>query len=325
MSIPKILSADDYTKFSSEANPTSVEQFVDYVRNQNKVLVALINSLLWQPSTIYSVGKVIVSETMEAGTAAIVITPGTTATIEPEWTSTGTTVTDNSVAYAIVPISRLTATQEEAIAGTDAYKVMTPLLVKSVLPVIATTVEAKAGTNDTKMMTPAKALDLIKAVRCVLSDVDGNASISGTFTAAKVVGAYYADYAEFFPRGEETEAGDIVAALENSFLEKYGKATAASRLVVGIHSDNFSHIIGGENVSMAENMHRYIPIALAGRVKCKVKGAVHIGDTIVPCEDVPGVGRVLTAGENSNNIVGRAVEESDDPGVKQVKLLVRGY
>lgn len=325
MSIPKLLSAYDYTKFASETNPTTVEEYVDFVKNQYKVLASLTNSLLWQPSSIYSTGKIIVSDSMVPGTVGIVTTAGTTATVEPTWTDVGTKVSDNSVSYDIVPLSRLTATQAEAAAGTDIYKVMTPALVKSLLPIIATAVEAKAGINDSKMMTPLKTANLIDAERCIRSDVDGNASISGTFTAAKVVGAYYADYAEFFPRGEETEAGDIVAALENSFLEKYGKATAASRLVVGIHSDNFSHIIGGENVSMAENMHRYIPVALAGRVKCKVKGAVHIGDAIVQCEDVPGVGRVLTAGENSNNIVGRAVEDRDDPGIKKVKLLVRGY
>ena len=60
--------------------------------------------------------------------------------------------------------------------------------------------------------------------------------------------AVQTDYAEFFEHGEETEAGDVIALNENSSEERYLKATKWSKLVVGVHSDQFAHLIGGEKL-----------------------------------------------------------------------------
>lgn len=51
------------------------------------------------------------------------------------------------------------------------------------------------------------------------ADAEGNVTLTGTLTAAKVYNAVYNDYAEFFPRGDDTQRGDIIALDETSGKE----------------------------------------------------------------------------------------------------------
>ena len=148
---------------------------------------------------------------------------------------------------------------------------------------------------------------------------------NGVAKFSKCYGAVYNDYAEFFPRGEETEPGDIIALDENSKEEKYIKATNKSNIVVGIHSDEYAMIIGGEAVELGEdyiskNIKKYIPVGLCGRVYVKVIGKVDIGDYIIP-SDIPGVGK--GSKEYSINSVGIAIESSNSNNIHKVRILIR--
>ena len=127
----------------------------------------------------------------------------------------------------------------------------------------------------------------------------GNISCEKEITATAVYNAVWNDYAELFERGEETEAGDIIALDLSSGEEKYVKATLDSPVVVGVHSNSFGHLIGGEQPQNGEdfleyNLPNYIPVALCGRVPVKVKGDVNIGDWIVPSFEA-GVGEAFDA------------------------------
>lgn len=143
-----------------------------------------------------------------------------------------------------------------------------------------------------------------------------------------VWGAVYNDYAEFFPRGEATEPGDIVALDLTSDHESYIKATATSKIVAGVHSDEYAMLIGGDKVDdgnyVEKNLVNYIPVSLAGRVMCKVTGPVHRGDTIVVSE-IPGVG-IATDDENipHKRVVGYVVEDDDRTDIRRVKIRVKG-
>lgn len=146
----------------------------------------------------------------------------------------------------------------------------------------------------------------------------------------KCYGAVYNDYAEFFPRGEETEPGDIVALDLSSDDERYIKATSNSKNIAGIHSDEYAMIIGGESEEQGEdyiqkNIKKYIPVSLCGRVHCKCIGAIHKGDIIV-VSDIPGIGRAKSPNENIEftQIVGYAVDEDLDTSIRQVRIRVRG-
>ena len=153
---------------------------------------------------------------------------------------------------------------------------------------------------------------------------------SGVANFSKCYGAVYNDYAEFFPRGEETEPGDIIALDENNKEEKYIKATNKSSIIAGVHSDEYAMLIGGEAVSIGEdyiskNIKKYIPVSLCGRVYCKCIGEIHRGDTII-VSDISGVGKAKLHDEIVENtqIVGYAVDEDLNTDIRRVRIRVRG-
>ena len=151
----------------------------------------------------------------------------------------------------------------------------------------------------------------------------------GTANFKKVTGAVYNDYAEFFPRGEATEPGDIVALDLSSDHESYIKATATSKIVAGVHSDEYAMLIGGDKVDdgnyVEKNIEKYIPVSLCGRVYCKCVGKIHRGDTIVVSE-IPGIGRAKLPNDYVENtqIVGYAVDEDMNEEIRRVRIRVKG-
>lgn len=161
--------------------------------------------------------------------------------------------------------------------------------------------------------------------RATLLDYRHNTTFPGVLTASRVVNAQYNDYAEFFERGEETEAGDIIALDLSSDEEKYVKATPRNRVIVGIHSDEYAHIIGGEkDKTLEENLKNFIPVALAGRVHVKVSGVVYKGDRIVISNGMPGIGIALTNNSTSNKqVIGIALENKYNLGIGKIRLLLK--
>ena len=161
--------------------------------------------------------------------------------------------------------------------------------------------------------------------RAFILDHNHNTSFPGVLTASRVVNAQYNDYAEFFERGEETEAGDIIALDLSSDEERYVKATPKNRVIVGIHSDEYAHIIGGEKgKTLEENLKNFIPVALAGRVHVKVSGVVYKGDRIVISNGMPGIGIALTNNSTSNKqVIGIALENKYNLGIGKIRLLLK--
>ena len=109
--------------------------------------------------------------------------------------------------------------------------------------------------------------------------------------ADKVYGAIWNDYAEFFPRGEETSPGDLIALDLNSDKEQYVKAVEFSP-VVGVHTSEASHIIGGDDVPYSENLKKYIPVTLTGRVHVNFIGEAIKGVKVV-ASSTPGYARLF--------------------------------
>lgn len=154
--------------------------------------------------------------------------------------------------------------------------------------------------------------------------------ITEDVTARRVYDAVYNDYAEFMPRGENTEPGDIIALDTDSQTERYVKATNTSTRIAGIHTDEYAMLIGGNKVEegqdfLAKNLPLFIPVSLAGRVHAKVVGPVHTGDYIV-LSSTPGVGRAVGSCEAypANKIVGYACEGDDRTDVRLIKVRVGG-
>ena len=170
----------------------------------------------------------------------------------------------------------------------------------------------------------------IKMINSNGGTITGNLTVNGTITGTKVVGAVYNDYAEFFPRGEETEAGDIIMLDPNSKEEKYIKASTSIiteyPLVIGVHSEEYSHLIGGELPENGEdfydyNIDKYIPIGLAGRCKIKIKGKA-IKGAPVTISNTPGVGICSTFNNIKNNLlIGFLVESDSIKDENTIRLL----
>ncbi len=174
---------------------------------------------------------------------------------------------------------------------------------------------------------PDKTSQLTNDSRFVAADADGNVALTGTLTASKVYNAVYNDYAEFFPRGDDTQRGDIIALDETSSKEQYSKATSSSQCVVGVHTEDFASIIGGRTLSPGDdilkvNLPTYIPVALAGRVPVRMYGKAKKGGWVIPSE-MPGVGRMALPGENITQAVGQIVKDDTAENVRLVKIIVR--
>lgn len=104
-----------------------------------------------------------------------------------------------------------------------------------------------------------------------------------------MTGAAWNDYAETRPLLGEAEPGDIVCDVGNGFLEKSSEKYQSCPHVV---SDTYGQLIGEERDDT-------IPIAVAGRVKVKIKHSnVKIGDCI--CAGSDGIGEKMTRQEITN-------------------------
>ena len=155
--------------------------------------------------------------------------------------------------------------------------------------------------------------------------VKNNIKADGSITGSQVFGSVFNDYAEFFPRSGYTEPGDIIALDMDSEKEAYKRASAGDKLLIGVHSNQFSHLIGGENPPEGRgfveyNINKYIPIGLAGRVKVKVLAPIEKGDKIT-ISAVPGVGK---RAEYGDQVIGYALENYDDDldiGMVNMKII----
>ena len=169
--------------------------------------------------------------------------------------------------------------------------------------------------------TYTKTLNVSNTANIKQLAVNGDITATGDITGARVFNAVYNDYAEWFERGDDAEVGHIIALDETSTQERYVKATNKSKVIVGICTGNYAHIIGGEYNDNYETykLKKFIPVSLAGRVPVYVKGAVRAGNFIIPT-DAPGIGKASK--ERTGGAVGIALEQNLDSEIKKVKVLV---
>ena len=159
-------------------------------------------------------------------------------------------------------------------------------------PIYVRQYSSGAGVSENSFTTAIRTATLL--------DSNGNTSFPGTLTASKIYNAVYNDYAEFFEKAADTafEPGDIIALDMDSEKEQYVKATENSIVIVGVVTDEYAYIIGGEKGSLEKNEKKYIPVSLMGRVHVKVDDTVKRGDKIT-ASSIPGIGRKAKPNEHS--------------------------
>lgn len=139
----------------------------------------------------------------------------------------------------------------------------------------------------------------------------------GYLYATRLYGAVYNDYAEYFEKGEEVEAGDVIAKDPNS--NKFIKSTGAyNKKVIGVYSDSYGHCLGGNGDENDEE--NFIPIGLAGRVSVKIIGRVEEGDLLVTSE-IPGFA-MASNGYTPGTVIGKALENHFDDGISKIKMFI---
>ncbi|MGL5716502.1 MAG: hypothetical protein ACRCXX_14295 [Cetobacterium sp.] len=160
----------------------------------------------------------------------------------------------------------------------------------------------------------------------------GTVNVTGTITGSAVYNAVWNDYAELFEKdlSQEYEAGDILSLkFSDEDKEEYHKSGIdCDTNVVGVYSDYFGHLIGGEQAPEGEdyvehNLKKHVPIGLAGRVKPKIIGKVKKGDFVVT-SSIPGVGRKYIKGQDDHlAIFGLVVENKDTDEISRVKVKIK--
>lgn len=144
----------------------------------------------------------------------------------------------------------------------------------------------------------------------------------------KVTSAVWNDYAELFERGSKTEPGDLIALDVTADKEQYTLATKSNNRVVGVHTDEYGFLIGGEQQPETQdylqyNLPRFIPVGLAGRCHVKLKGTCKRGDYLVP-SDVPGVAEVYNDKvDNILTIFGIACENKISEDIERVRVYLK--
>ena len=159
--------------------------------------------------------------------------------------------------------------------------------------------------------------------------ISNNIHCSGDVTAAKVYNAVWNDYAELFERGSKTEPGDLIAIDTTSSDEKYVLANEHTfNKVVGVHSDEYGHLIGGENPKdgsdfLQYNLPRFIPVGLSGRVRTKVVGTCKKGDYLV-ASSIDGVARKYNKETDDSLLVfGMACEDKNNSEIERIKVYLK--
>lgn len=142
---------------------------------------------------------------------------------------------------------------------------------------------------------------------------------NGYFYANRVYNAVYNDYAEYFEKGNTiVEPGDVVICDDDNNKSYIKSSEAYSRLVVGVCSDTYGHLLGGEGKASDED--NYIPIGLSGRVNVKVTGDVKKGDLLVT-SDIPGVAQASTQ-YIPGTVIGKALENHCGNSIDRISMLI---
>ena len=89
--------------WSTDANPTSQQDYQNAVKNWQETEKNLVDSILWQPETEYAVGNVLKTPSLPSECALLCTVAGISGATEPVYTSVnvGDTVTDGTVEWLV--------------------------------------------------------------------------------------------------------------------------------------------------------------------------------------------------------------------------------
>ena len=153
----------------------------------------------------------------------------------------------------------------------------------------------------------------------------GDITATGDIRAHRVYNAVWNDVAELFLRDsleEEINPGDVIIKLPGK--GSYSKSVPGlSRLVVGVCSDSYGYLLGGDpDKTSWDNLKKYIPVGIAGRVKVNLESDSIIceGDLLCPSEKEHGKAALFEETRARGAIIGKALENSN--GKSQILMMI---
>lgn len=144
----------------------------------------------------------------------------------------------------------------------------------------------------------------------------------GYLYATRMYNAVYNDYAELFEvdPNEEFNPGDVIVKVpgKNLYTKSY---ESLSKLVVGVVSDHYGHLLGGTGDEEYDKKH-FVPIGLAGRNITKVKGYVCEGDLLVSTKN--GMAKASVGTKIPGTIFGKVLNiiSVDEDDISTVEFLI---
>jgi hypothetical protein len=150
----------------------------------------------------------------------------------------------------------------------------------------------------------------------LIGQIEGNGSGGVQYTTA---GADYAEYLPMRDPRESLEAGDVVG-VSNGHI---GLNTSNADQVMAI-TDRAA--VAGNMPTNGESAEGYRPVTFIGQVPVKVSGMVSSGDVILASGHHDGTAIAVSLDQleqaAETQIIGRAWQGSDDPGLKKVMVAV---
>ena len=136
-------------------------------------------------------------------------------------------------------------------------------------------------------------------------------TFSGTSTTAK-----YADLAENYLSDEPLDPGDVV--IFGGKKEIKSSYRYADTRIAGVISTNPAYL-------MNSDLEDSYPVALTGRVPCKVIGPVHKGD-VLTTSNIIGVAQALHRGDfEPGCLLGKSLEDHLENTIKTIEIVVGRY
>ena len=139
----------------------------------------------------------------------------------------------------------------------------------------------------------------------------GSSSYAYNTVYAKATSAQYADVAEVYEADAEYDVGTVVifGGDKEITVSSMGNDTR----VAGVISENPAYLMNDSATGL--------PVALLGKVKCKVVGFIKKGEMLVTHSQHPGVGR-SASDPSVGAVIGKALEEYDSIEIGTINIVV---
>lgn len=140
----------------------------------------------------------------------------------------------------------------------------------------------------------------------------GSASNQWTTIYGAAVTAKYADLAEIYTSDQQYLAGTVV--IFGGTEEVTQSSTSHDTRIAGVVSTDPAYLMNSTETG--------VPVALQGRVPCRVLGPINKGDRVV-ASHIPGVAQALDSLHYQPGcIIGKALESFDEAGVRTIEVVV---